>query len=108
MNNQEKVTAKCPIRTTLDLIGGKWKLLIIYQLRSSSLRFSELKLLIPDITEKMLVQELKLLCDSNLILRTDYQEKPIRIEYQLTQNGQKVLPLIAHIKDFGIAYMQSI
>jgi DNA-binding HxlR family transcriptional regulator len=64
-----KVTARCPIRTTLELLGGKWKLLIVFQLAAKAQRLSELKRMLPDISEKMLIQELKNLCDSKLVIR---------------------------------------
>lgn len=102
-----KVTAKCPIRTTLELLGGKWKLLIIFQLKEGSKRLSELKKGVPDISEKMLIQELKKLMDSNLVARKNYGEVPPRVEYSLTEGGMAVLPLIEQLKHFGEAYMAS-
>jgi len=99
-----KVTAKCPIRTTTDLIGGKWKLLILFQLAPQPLRLSELKRLIPDISEKMLIQELKTLGDNNLVIRKNFGEVPPRVEYKLTAIGHKIMPLIAEMRNFAIEY----
>jgi len=99
-----KVTAKCPIRTTTELIGGKWKLLILFQLAPQPLRLSELKRIIPDISEKMLIQELKTLCSSNLIIRKNFGEVPPRMEYELTESGFKVMPLIAEMRNFALIY----
>lgn len=101
---QLKVTARCPIRTTTDLIGGKWKLLILFQLSSKPLRPSKLKHLIPDISEKMLIQELKSLTDAKLVVRKNFGEIPPRVEYSLTPIGQKVIPLITEMRNFAIDY----
>lgn len=105
---QLKVTARCPIRTATDLIGGKWKLLILYQLAPEPLRPSQLKRLIPDISEKMLIQELKNLTDAGLILRNDHKQIPPKVEYELTGIGQKIMPLIAEMRNFAVAYENEI
>lgn len=102
--NPIKVTARCPIRTTLELVGGKWKLLIIVQLRGIPLRLSELKKSIPDISEKMLIQELKTLIDSDLVIRKNYGEVPPRVEYSLSKKGKLALPLIRSMKKFADNY----
>jgi DNA-binding HxlR family transcriptional regulator len=99
-----KITARCPIRTTIELIGGKWKLLIVYQLAGNALRLSELKKRLPDISEKMLIQELKNLVESQLVSRTNHGEVPPRVEYALTEKGHLVLPLIAEMRNFAIQY----
>lgn len=98
------ITAKCPIRTTTELLGGKWKLMILFQLAPQPLRLSELKRAIPDISEKMLIQELKTLCDSNLVIRKNFGEVPPRVEYELTAIGHKIMPLIAEMRNFAIEY----
>ena len=106
MENQEiKVTSRCPIRTTLEMLGGKWKLLIIQQLATEAKRLSQLKKDIPDISEKMLVQELKNLADSELVERINYGEVPPRVEYKLTEKGKFALPLIGHLKVFADNYL---
>ena len=101
------VTARCPIRTTLELIGGKWKLMIIFQLAQKPLRLSELKKAIPDISEKMLIQELKKLADSHLVTRKNYGEVPPRVSYQLNEIGHKVLPVLFELKNFAMHYEQA-
>ena len=103
-----KVTAKCPIRTTTDLLGGKWKLLILFQLAPQPLRLSELKRIIPDISEKMLIQELKTLGDNNLVIRKNFGEVPPRVEYELTSIGHKIMPLITEMRNFAIEYENEI
>jgi DNA-binding HxlR family transcriptional regulator len=99
-----KITAKCPIRTTTDLLGGKWKLLILFQLAPQPLRLSELKKIIPDISEKMLIQELKTMCNSDLVSRKNYGEVPPKVEYELTTIGHKIMPLIEEMRNFAFEY----
>lgn len=99
-----KISARCPIRTTLELLGGKWKLLILVQLKGESLRLSELRKSIPDISEKMLIQELKTLIDSDLVHRKNFGEVPPRVEYSLTKKGKLALPLVDSMKTFAIKY----
>jgi DNA-binding HxlR family transcriptional regulator len=98
------VTLRCPIRTTIELVGGKWKLLILFQLSNRPFRLSELKRQIPDISEKMLIQELKTLIDSNLVKRINFGEVPPRVEYEITEIGLKALPLISEMRNFAIIY----
>jgi DNA-binding HxlR family transcriptional regulator len=99
------VTARCPVRTTLELIGGKWKLIILQQLASNEeLRLSELKRLIPDISEKMLIQELKTLVDSELAERKNYGEVPPRVGYSATKKGKNIKPLIEEMVRFAKGY----
>jgi DNA-binding HxlR family transcriptional regulator len=99
-----EVTARCPIRTTLELLGGKWKLLILFQLHNKALRLSILRKSIPDISEKMLIQELKTLVDSDLVHRENFGEVPPRVKYSLTAKGEAALPVINAMRDFGIQY----
>ena len=103
-NEKIRVTARCPIRTTTELIGGKWKLLILFQLSPKPLRPSQLRRLIPDISEKMLIQELKSLTNARLVTRKNFGEIPPRVEYSLTSIGQKIIPLITEMKNFAIDY----
>lgn len=107
MQKEMNVTPRCPIRTTLEMLGGKWKLLIIYQIGEQALRFGELKRLLPDISEKMLVQELKSLVDSDLLTRHSYGEVPPRVDYRLTEKGKMALPLIDHLRAFGQEYIST-
>lgn len=102
--NSIQITPRCPIRTTLELVGGKWKLLILFQLFKGSLRLNELKKSIPDISEKMLIQELKNLVDSDLVSRKNFGEVPPRVEYALTEKGKAAMPLIEAMRDFGLGY----
>lgn len=88
---------RCPIRTTLELVGGKWRLLIIQQLRGQPRRFGDLAQAIPEISEKMLTQELRHLALHELIEKVDQT-------YRLTAKGNLTLPLIESMAVFGQQY----
>lgn len=104
MKKNEK---KCPVAETLKLIGGKWSLQIIYEIGTEKRRFGELKRLIPEISEKMLIQELKKLVNSDIINRKAYPEIPPKVEYSLTQRGHNVLPILEQIERFGIELLNN-
>lgn len=97
---------RCPIRTTLELVGGKWKLLILHTLRDGPFRLSELRRLIPDISEKMLIQELKIMADHDMVVRTNHGEVPPRVDYKLTEKGALALPLVGAMKQFADGYLE--
>lgn len=103
---RNNISVACPIRKSLEILGGKWKLRIIYQLRNDVLRYGELKRLIPDISEKMLIQELKSLVEYDILYKKSYPEIPPKVEYTLTEAGKKVLPLIEFMEEFGAAYLK--
>jgi len=107
MKTSPKLSPKCPIRTTLEMLGGKWRLLIIHQVGMGANRFGELKRQIPDISEKMLAQELRFLVDSDLLHRQNFGEVPPRVEYTLTAKGKLAQALIEPISKFGISYLQA-
>jgi DNA-binding HxlR family transcriptional regulator len=92
---------ECPVRKSLELVGGIWKLIIIDKLGSGTKRYGELKRLIPDVSEKMLIQELKKLTSSGIISRKSYNEVPPKVEYSLTDKGEKALDVIEALKIFG-------
>ncbi len=106
MKNDESIPP-CPVAEGLKVIGGKWRLQIIFQLSAEKKRFGELKRLLPTISEKMLIQELKNLAASGLVKRKAYREIPPRVEYSLTGHGKKVLPIIEHIRNFGIDLIET-
>lgn len=98
------ITARCPIRTTLELVGGKWKLLLLFQLNQGNFRFKELKQNIPDISEKMLAQELNILIDSQLVHKAVKEGRSASTEYSITRKGELVMPLIREMKNFAVGY----
>ncbi|MCR8844030.1 helix-turn-helix transcriptional regulator [Paenibacillus sp. SC116] len=98
------------VEATLDVIGGKWKIVILCILLGGTKRTSELKRLIPDITQKMLTQQLRELEEDNIITRTIYNQIPPKVEYSLTEYGKSlsnVLDLMCHWGDVHINYLRS-
>ena len=83
---------------TLALIGGKWQSTILDTLGAAPLRYNKLRLSLPEISEKILLQELKKLIDLGAIERSVCQQSPMWVEYSLTPKGQRVLALIAHMQ----------
>ncbi len=102
------ISARCPIRTAQELLGGKWTLLIIYQLQEGVLRFSDLKKRIPDISEKMLDQELKHLVLSQLVQRNRQEGDSPKVTYLLTATGRDALPVLESLREFGKSYQHSL
>ncbi len=100
-------TDRCPVEATLDLIGGKYKALILWHLSSGKLRFSELRKKIPCATPKMLTQQLRELEASLLILREVFPVVPPRVEYSLTELGTSLMPLLTAMRDWGAKYMRT-
>ena len=96
----------CSVAEALKVISGKWRLQIIYEIGTSTRRFGELKRLIPEISEKMLIQELKKLTEAEILQRKAYPEIPPRVEYALTEHGKDVLPIIEEIKRFGTTLIE--
>ncbi len=94
----------CHMELALDLIGGKWKSLILWHLGESTLRFSALKRTMPGITQKMLTQQLRELERDGLVSRFIYTEVPPKVEYSLTDAGKTLLPVLVMLYEWGISY----
>ena len=101
------VTDFCPVGITLDMIGGKYKALILWHLSESTLRFSELRKLISGATPKMLTQQLRELESNALIRREVFPVIPPKVEYSLTDLGKSVLPVLITMRDWGAGYLRS-
>ncbi|MCW5518153.1 winged helix-turn-helix transcriptional regulator [Muriicola sp. Z0-33] len=91
----------CALDVTMRFIGGKWKAVVIWYLRNGKKRFGELKSHIPDITDKMLSLQLKALEQDGIISRKVYPEVPPRVEYELTEEGSSLIPIVESIAKWG-------
>ncbi len=98
---------QCSMELTLALIGGKWKSLILWRLGDNTLRFSELKKSLPQVTQKMLTQQLRELEEDGLVHRHVYTQVPPRVEYSLTQAGKSILPILNTLCEWGLQYITS-
>lgn len=96
----------CPVEATLELIGGKYKALILWHLSEKKLRFSELKKVITNATPKMLTQQLRELEANALIHREVYPVIPPKVEYSLTETGKSLLPILVAMRDWGAEYLR--
>jgi DNA-binding HxlR family transcriptional regulator len=99
---EAKSEIKCPVTGMLQLIGGKWKPVILYCLRSEKRRFGEISARIPGLSRKVLTQQLKELEENGLITRTQYNEIPPRVEYELTALGKSLAPVLSAMEKWGL------
>ena len=97
----------CPVEATLELIGGKYKALILWHLSEGKLRFSQLRDQIKGVTPKMLTQQLRELEAQALIHREVFPIVPPKVEYSLTELGQSLMPLLVAMRDWGSSYLRS-
>jgi DNA-binding HxlR family transcriptional regulator len=91
----------CPVEATLDVIGGKWKALILFHLRDGVLRFGQLRRQIPGVSERMLAQQLRELERQGVVHREVYREVPPRVEYWLTDYGKTLRPITDLMCEWG-------
>lgn len=103
MQTKEELPA-CPVATTVSLIGSKWKLLILRNLRIRSWRFNELKQDLDGISQKVLTDSLRSLEKDGIITRTVYPEIPPRVEYALSPIGKSMEPIILAMETWGKKY----
>ena len=102
-----ETTNYCPVSTTLDLIGGKYKALILWHLADGKLRFSQLTKKISKATPKMLTQQLREMEAQTLIHREVYPVVPPKVEYSLTDLGRSLMPVLVAMRDWGAEYLQT-
>lgn len=93
---------KCPVSAMLELIGGKWKPVILYCLKPGTRRFGEIAARIPAISRKVLTDQLKELEQDNLVIRTQFNETPPRVEYSLSDLGKSMSPILAEMEKWGV------
>lgn len=94
----------CPLRKTLEIIGGKWTMLIIFQINERVIRYGELRRSVVGISEKMLIAQLKFLQEKGIVDKKSFPEIPPKVEYTLTDSGKELLPIINQIIQFGVEH----
>lgn len=102
--NEAKKLPSCPVETTLNLIGNKWKVLILRDLMPGTKRFGELKKSIGSVSQKVLTAQLRDMEADGLVTRTVYPEVPPRVEYDLTDLGKSLQPVLNSLSDWGESY----
>lgn len=111
MATKAKPTARkynCPVEAALDVIGGKWKVLIICWLKEGRHRFGELRRRIPGVSERMLTQQLRELERDGIVRRKVYPEVPPRVEYSLTAFGDSLRPIMVMLNKWGQKHLKRI
>lgn len=99
---------KCPVATTLSVISGKWKGVILYHLFQGTLRFSELQRRMEGVTHRSLTLQLRELEEDGIIERTVYPEVPPRVEYSLSELGRTMEPIIVAMFEWGVQYKEQV
>lgn len=103
----DDVRDDCPMRRTLELLSGKWRTHIIYELcKKPSCRFGELKKVLPRITNTMLTKTLRKLEDLGIVRREQFNEIPPHVEYSLAEQGRALLPVFFELARWGEAYLK--
>ncbi|MEF9935369.1 MAG: helix-turn-helix domain-containing protein [Clostridium sp.] len=97
----------CPMNTAYKLISGKWKILILWYLRGGALRFSDIKRKLPNVTHKMLTNQLRSLEADGIISRKVYPQVPPKVEYSLTELGTLLSPMLDNMFEFGAKYSKT-
>jgi len=100
-------TYECPMEMTMDLIGGKWKVLILWHLSNGVLRFNEINHIFPKVSPKMLAQQLKDLEKHGFICKKIYPQIPPKVEYVLTDLGHSLIPILQEMNKWGTAHINT-
>lgn len=95
----------CPVEAALDIIGGKWKSIILFRVIERTRRFNELRRLIPNVTQRTLTNQLRELERDGLVKRTVYPEIPPRVEYSITDFGSTLKPVLSALTQWSEAHM---
>lgn len=101
---QHQKAAVCPVEVALSIIGGKWKLQVVYCLLRGTKRFGELRRLIPGVTQQMLTLQLRELEQAGMIHRQVYAQVPPKVEYSLTESGRRLEPIVYQVHAWGEWY----
>lgn len=106
--NKEKKIPECPVEMTLQMIGDKWKVLIIRDLMTGTKRFNELMRSVTGITQKVLTSHLRAMEADGLLTRKVYPEVPPRVEYTLTETGYSLRPILDTMFSWGMWYKETL
>jgi DNA-binding HxlR family transcriptional regulator len=98
----------CGLEAALEIVGGKWTVLVLWNLAQGSRRFGELRRLVPGISEKMLIQTLREMQEDGIVTRRDYQEVPPRVDYSLTAFGKSLTEVLRPLCEWGTKHMTRI
>lgn len=104
VNNQ---TYQCAFQVAIDILDGKWKGLILWYLMQAPKRNSELRRLIPQITQKMLTQKLRQLEEEGIVIRTVYPVVPPKVDYRFTEQGERLKPVLELLYEWGADYIEA-
>lgn len=107
-NDQCDLTFRCPVEACLEIIGGKWKAVILFHLLGGTKRFNELRRLLPKVTQRMLTRQLRELEEDKLVERVVYPEVPPKVEYSLSEFGTSVEPILRMLQKWGSEYLDTI
>ncbi|AYB29918.1 winged helix-turn-helix transcriptional regulator [Chryseolinea soli] len=105
--NRETLIDFCGMVYAVDILGGRWKLLILYKLDGRTLRFSELKKLLPNVSDRMLTLHLQELEKNGLVIRTVHAEVPVRVEYRLSESARQLAPIWKQLEHWGHAHRET-
>lgn len=98
----KNLVSRCPIEEAMQVLSGRWPALLIYYLQEGTKRFSDLRKDNPTISHKMLTQELRRLEDAGIVARTGFEGYPLRVEYDLTPAGHRLVPLLDALGDWWV------
>lgn len=108
MNIKLRNLDTCPVTRTQDVIGGKWKILIIHLVANDINRFGKMGMLLKDISKQMLTTQLRDLENDGILKRVIYPEIPPRVEYFLTSKGKALIPVLDAMRDWGLEYKEEV
>lgn len=96
----------CPMALVQKLLSGKWKILMLWFMSSRTLRFSDIQKKLPNVTQKMITQQLRSLEKDKLVFRHVYLVVPPKVEYGLTPRGRRIIPILEQMHSFGVEYLK--
>ncbi|MBV4519388.1 helix-turn-helix transcriptional regulator [Pseudomonas sp. SWRI74] len=103
----KKNVTGCSVEEAMRLLGGRWRLLLVSYLLDGPKRFNELRRDVPGISQRMLTLDLRALEEIGLVKRTVYPTVPVKVEYQLTEDGDRLRPVVSVMRDFGLWLKES-